>query len=77
MTPAKAREYANALKRIIAAEQSGESGYEIEKYEDEEEGLEANRNLLILEQNDPDLFYEMTSQIRAKAKALIVKQRKV
>ena len=76
ITPAKAREYANALKRLIADEQSGKSGYEIKKFEDEEEGLEANRNLLILEQNDPDLFYEMTSQIRAKAKALIVKQRK-
>lgn len=80
LTPERTRKLIGFVKKILAAEKSEELDQaiedEINNFNDKDEGIKAYRNLIILEQNDSDLFYEMTSQIRAKAKAILRKQKK-
>lgn len=76
-----AQKWARILKKIITADENGDlenllplidrHRNIVPEFDDQDEGFETNKNLLIIEKHDNDLFYELTSLIRGKAKPII------
>lgn len=83
LTPEKAIRVAKALKQILKHENTPENVADITRehqnkvseFQDQEEGYMANCNLISIEKEDPDLFYELTSLIRGKAKSIARKKK--
>lgn len=78
ITPEIARKIASILKTALSEDDSQQNITPITKehqevikaYQDKEEGLSANKNLLELEKLDPEEFYSITGKIRGKVKRL-------